>query len=174
MKTLKKFVEAMELQEKFEEIVNANEGEITNEAEQILNQLEQMFTGTADELFLMGNYYETEIEKIENIINQYQNYKKKIENRYQHYKNIIADIIHRTGKEKLEGNICSVKIRVKEILDIKKANLPKEYLMEKVEMVPDKKRIEDEVRNGKHIEGVKYARFNTVTFYKRGVKNNEN
>jgi len=167
----KLYNEIADLQKEYLRIVEENNGEITKEAEEIEANIEWLLESkydSADEIFYLKESFDNEIKTLKNIKEQIDNRIKTKERLFENIKRYIANAMIDHNEEKIEGNLCSIKVRKKQDIQIiDKDKIPEEFFIEKVSMVLNERLLIEKLYQ-EYIEGVKLNKYNTITIYKRG------
>lgn len=157
-----------QLQEKYFEIVDANNGEITPEAEELEKQINSLISEkvkNVDEIYYMKMSFEKDIEMLQKLKQQITNKIRQKEEYFEKIKKFIAKIM---TEDKLVGNFCSIKKRIAEELVITdKDKIPDEFFYEKVTKELNKNALKSALYNH-NIEGAKLNKQFTITIYERG------
>ena len=159
-----------QLQEDYETIIINNNGEITEEANLIEAKIIDLLSSekdNVDNLYYLKLSLESDMEKYLTLKEQIEKLIQKQQKRIDNIRYYIADIMIKNNKDKLVGNLCSIKWRTTTGLKIiDKDVIPQEY--KKVSYTIDKTAIKKLIEQGQQIQGTELIKQNTVTFYSRG------
>ena len=115
---------------------------------------EKEFTEKAVAVATVYRKFDNEISLYESEIKRLQDYKKRLENCCDRVKANLSTACERLGIEKIDGLYANISFRSSESVEIDDITLiPKEYLVEKVEVKPDKTAIKNALNGGVEIQG---------------------
>jgi hypothetical protein len=168
----KLYLKINELYQDYYDIIEVNQGEITEEAlkkEEEIEFLMENSLESVDEFYYIKGQIESEMDFLISLKDQMINKIKLLDNKLEKTKELIAKVMINNDLTKLEGSLCSIKARVSNELIIKdKEQIPTEYWKERVVKELDKTRIKNTILDNVSIEGAEVKKVNTITFYKRG------
>lgn len=130
---------------------------------QALAVKEKEFTEKAVAVATVYRKFDNEIALYEQEIKRLQDYKKRLEKCRDRVKENLSYACQSVGIEKIDGMYANISFRTSESVEIDDINLiPKEYLVEKVEVKPDKTAIKKAIQSGIEINGAHIEKHNNI------------
>lgn len=131
-----------------------NDGVVDITISQALAVKEKEFTEKAIAVATVYRKFDNEIALYDQEIKRLQDYKKKLEKCRDKVKENLSNACQIVGLEKIDGLYAHISFRASESVEIDDLTLiPKEYLIEKVEIKPDKTAIKKAIQSGIEING---------------------
>ena len=131
-----------------------DDGVVDTLISQALEVKEKEFSEKAVAVATVYRKFDNEISLYESEIKRLQDYKKRLENCRDRVKENLSTACERLGIEKIDGLYANISFRSSESVEIDDISLiPKEYLVEKVDVKPDKTTIKKALNGGVEIQG---------------------
>lgn len=147
---------SQEYQDLYNQLIESadEDGVVDIAISQALAVKEKEFTEKAVAVATVYRKFDNEIALYEQEIKRLQDYKKRLEKCRDIVKENLSTACQSVGIEKIDGMYANISFRASESVEIDDLSLiPKTYLVEKVEVKPDKTAIKKAIQSGIEING---------------------
>ena len=143
----------------FGELLEMDQGEITEESEVLLQSIEHTLATKTDGVVGYIQKEEDLAKLADERIKQLQDFKKSKKNKVQRFKEYVKECLARTNREKFEGTLNSIKLRkpTKIVKIINEDDVDPYYLISETVITIDIAKMKEDFKRGALVKGAEYV-----------------
>ena len=146
------------------DIVDSETGEILID---VFEELDKLDMQRNEKIVNIGRFIDSlnrESELLKEKAKQLTERAKSKDSKIERLKAYVQESMIKFGTKKIENETVTVRLNSAKVVQVNDETLiPKEYMVEKVEIKPDKRRILADLKSGKQIAGVELGESNSIT-----------